>query len=266
VNNTCAADPGFCANDAACGIGRICVNAVCTSGCRNDDGCSGLQTCDVASLSCREPAMCAGDIDCFSPRVCTLGACQAPNSCVLDAECGPGLRCNAMTRQCEAFFGCANNAECGQGFTCSAGACVENQGCMNDQNCVPGDICSGNRCVASQCANLPLMQPGVAQNGLLVGAFSSFTPACNPANVPNAGDSALRFVLAAPATVTFEALGTAVTLALSADCETVNLQTIACGTPAALGAVNLPAGEYTVVIEGVNGATGLYSLTYRIAP
>jgi hypothetical protein len=255
-------NPAACANDGACGAGSICVNASCRGGCRNDNGCDGAQTCNAMSLTCVEPMMCNGDVDCLGDRVCRQNFCQDVIACANDNDCGPGFRCNAQTQSCEPFFGCVDAADCARGFTCTQNVCVENQVCAANADCAVDRVCEAQRCTAIRCAGLATLRNGVAVNGALVAGVSDFDLVCDPANGLGSSDEAYTFTLAAPARVDFDTGGVAVFLTVGRTCNTPEM--VACDDGADFAPVELPAGTYFVSVTGADGATGNFSLTLRV--
>ena len=118
-------------------------------------------------------------------------------------------------------------------------------------------MCRNGDCLSAACANAATIRVGDVLNGQLVAGTADFALACDPANVVPAPDRAFRFTLAAPARIRFTVAGVAAFVYITSGCDGA-APVEACG--AALGAVNLPAGDHTVVVEGVGGAVGNFTI------
>lgn len=111
------------------------------------DGCSGLQTCDSVTNSCREPAICIRDQDCFEGRICFENACAFDvevtqlGGCLRDSQCaaeGSDLFCNLLIHRCQPSGPCQSDAQCPGDLVCEAGVCLP---CGVDADCPGGLVC-----------------------------------------------------------------------------------------------------------------------------
>lgn len=127
VDGACLASADTCQFSFECGVGRICVNQLCTTACTADAMCGAGLTCDEASGSCVAippvPGMCTDDAACGAGRVC------------IDSSC---------------YDGCTTDATCGAGRYCAAGVCRPDTRprpfCSSDADCAPGRPCIGGVC------------------------------------------------------------------------------------------------------------------------
>jgi hypothetical protein len=128
-----------CANDAACGTGRVChpvLKACVTS-------CTGASDCPAAEKTCAR-------FDGTAATAATPGFCQ----CSTDALCGMstmGNVCSTATKQCTAK--CTSSASCPTGFTCNAtsGQCIGTT--MNTDAGTDGGMMNTDAGVACNSAN-----------------------------------------------------------------------------------------------------------------
>ncbi len=175
-----------CGASADCALGLWCRQGLCRhredvvlcpSGSREE--CPSGQRCNTASLVCEEDLGCVDDADCGAEARCNPGlhACvprctQTPGppvcepgerceeglcvQCEEDAECGPGLFCDAAGR-CAATPRCYSDRDCTVPLRCHvpSGACLpesppctSDDGCADDRRC---DVGTGT-CVPRSCA------------------------------------------------------------------------------------------------------------------
>lgn len=119
--------------------------------------------------------------------------------CSTDAECGPGLQCNAFSKKCN-FNGagssgnqCGSNSDCGSGETCKAGLCVggscsSNSSCKNptpicsssvcspcstNSQCLTGEQCQGGACLSTTSVQAPTA--GTCPSGTTLSGGSCIT-------------------------------------------------------------------------------------------
>ncbi|MBZ4417999.1 hypothetical protein [Myxococcus sp. RHSTA-1-4] len=174
-----------CTASTDCALGMWCRQGLCRarpdvvlcpSGTRAE--CPSGQRCNGVSLVCEEDLGCAEDADCgaeercntglhacvprcteaTASRVCASGERCADGRCVqceADAECGPGLLCDAAGR-CAATPRCYSDRDCAVPLLCHvpSGACLprpppctSDDGCAADQRC---DVGTGT-CVPRAC-------------------------------------------------------------------------------------------------------------------
>lgn len=107
---------------------------------------------------------CDKDDHCHEGEFCVNGMCQ---QCRGDADCQPGLRCNAgrcdpiagyckTAADCPEGQGCINNrcapcqadGDCTAGSKCNAGKCLSPGTCQKDEDCPENHECQAGRCVA----------------------------------------------------------------------------------------------------------------------
>lgn len=163
--------------------------------------------------------LCVDSFDCPVGELCVNGTCQSDvelcepgdeaclSGCEVDAECGPGERCNALTGECveddrpddpcdgaceddevcdedtgrcEAAPECDRDGDCASGEVCEGGECVagESPECEEDADCGAGESCVGGACEA-------VVEEGCQDNGdcavgercnVLSGACQAITP------------------------------------------------------------------------------------------
>ncbi|MFP2907924.1 hypothetical protein ACLESD_23315 [Pyxidicoccus sp. 3LFB2] len=175
-----------CTASADCALGMWCRQGLCRH--REDvvlcpsstsEECPSGQRCNGASLVCEEDLGCVDDADCgleercntglhacvpactetTASQVCESGERCAEGRCVqceADAECGPGLLCDAAGR-CAATPGCYSDRDCTVPLLCHAPSgqclpepppCTSDEVCEDDQRC---DVGTGT-CVPRACA------------------------------------------------------------------------------------------------------------------
>ena len=175
-----------CTASADCALGMWCRQGLCRqradvvlcpSGTR--DECPSGQRCNLASLVCEEDLGCVEDADCgpeercntglhacvprctetTASQVCASGERCAEGRCVqceADAECGPGLYCDAAGR-CAVTPRCYSDRDCTVPLLCHlpSGACLPGApSCTSDDGCAAGQRCEvgTGTCVPRACA------------------------------------------------------------------------------------------------------------------
>jgi hypothetical protein len=117
-------DVAPCSISQPCGDGLVCADGNCVAACTLDS-CGAAGFCDEATGVC---VQCRDNVD-----------------------CGPGLVCNAFTRQCTGdVAGCTQNSDCDRGFCdVSKGSCVE---CLQTSDCGEGQRCDDltRSCITDQ--------------------------------------------------------------------------------------------------------------------
>ena len=173
-----------CTASADCALGRWCRQGLCRarvdvvlcpSGTR--DECPSGQRCNTASLVCEEDLGCVEDMDCGPTERCNAGLHACVPRCFEDTVCASGERCaDGRCVQCEA------NAECGPGLFCdAAGRCAASPRCYSDRDCgVP------LACHVPSGACLPRLPPCTSDDGCApdqrceVGTGACVPRACQP--------------------------------------------------------------------------------------
>lgn len=104
-----------CDGNDDCQGGLVCVNKQCVQ-CADDDACGPGKVCRAGA--CEAKPECAKDDDCADGKVCQAGKCQA---CTADSECGPGGKCNAGA--CKRATACTTDEQCADDEDCIDGYC-----------------------------------------------------------------------------------------------------------------------------------------------
>ena len=129
----CGPDGGACELDAG-----LCFECLAEGDC----GDPTRPRCDVGQRRC---FACLPQSDnCDRTHFCQLvgSEYQCSFGCKGDADCGMGMRCDAMAHQC---VGCLGDADCPPGKVCGANRCVA--GCSDQHPCGPNVSCCGGQCV-----------------------------------------------------------------------------------------------------------------------
>ncbi len=153
------ADVSLCpgGKTAECPQGERCnqLTLVCEEdlGCSTNDDCSAGEICNVGSRQCQprctvdtQAAVCAASERCVNEK-CV--------QCATDAECGPGLTCDAAGN-CSAGSRCYSDRDCSVPLVClvQTGACLQKApACRTDDNCATNQRCDvpSGRCIARDC-------------------------------------------------------------------------------------------------------------------
>lgn len=102
--------------------------------------CPQGERCNVVTTVCEEDLGCSTDDDCSSGEVCNTGSRACVPRCTVDTQatvCAAGERC--VNSKC---VQCAADAECGPGLTCdAAGKCVAGSHCYSDRDCTVPLVC-----------------------------------------------------------------------------------------------------------------------------
>lgn len=257
---------GECQVDGDCDAGEICEADTCRAGCRIDDDCPGNQVCDPADFDCREPMVCADDVDCLGGRECVDGACQEPVlECVGDPDCPGAGQCNDGV--CFGVQACQGNDECIAPLRCLDGFCALPAVCADDGDCRPGQVCNdiSGACEDALCPALPVLEEGVARPRTIAEGDQRLNLDC-PAIVRQGAEpgDAWRFNLGADGAVSVQVAGLAANVWILDGCTFRGETVLSCGA-APLDGGNLPAGDYTIIVEGAGGATGDYDITVQVA-
>jgi RHS repeat-associated protein len=189
---TCRSEGGGCTSRDQCGVGDICVDGQCKSGCVGDQSCpstnpdctdsgecpAGMQ-CPTISNGWRfgkpgrricEPPNCCEDPSDFGKSTPECGLCVCTPNCSSkscgDADLSDGCqgRCNAVCAP--GSSGCQVNSDCTAGYMCRAHSCVPSGICSRPDlappNCGPGTLCgpcptvSPSNCEDRQCGTDPV--------------------------------------------------------------------------------------------------------------
>ena len=119
----------MCANDAACGAGRACVDGRCVDACTSDATCGAGRYCasGVCVIDDRPHPFCTSDAQCMPGHPCRGGACRTP--CSTTPDCA---RFDVTFNYCldmlcvttnEATSNCTLSADCMAGQECVDGIC-----------------------------------------------------------------------------------------------------------------------------------------------
>ena len=153
---TCAAQ--LCGSARDCNAGQRCNGRtfVCETdlGCASGDACPANTACNLASGQC-EPA-CTPDTAvqiCGAVTPCVGGRCV---QCEKDADCGPGLSCNAGAGRCEGPSACRSSRDCTVPLLCdrATGTCAAARPpCASNEQCATDERCDSRlgQCVAGAC-------------------------------------------------------------------------------------------------------------------
>jgi hypothetical protein len=169
ASHVCRQQLGACTIDADCGKGfrcgplQTCLLAV--RGCRLDEGCLLGEVCDQLLAECVPRPRCGADQSCPLELGCDQAAGLCWRSCLGDADCGPGERC--QSGRCSGAQACSSATSCPSGLTCDpvlaicrpegAGLCAP---CDRDADCGgPTDFClllgagsfCGRECLTRAC-------------------------------------------------------------------------------------------------------------------
>lgn len=104
-----------------------------------------LPPADAGDREAPVSAACNEDADC--DRVVGRETCDRLRGicveCLIDAECGDGMRC--IQRQCQEEQSCENSLDCSLAAVCDddTGMCVE---CVAGSDCDPGSLCADAHC------------------------------------------------------------------------------------------------------------------------
>jgi hypothetical protein len=140
-----------------CPQGERCnrVNLVCEEdlGCSTNDDCSAGELCNTGSRQCQP--RCTVDTQaevCAAGQRCVKELCV---QCATDAECGPGLSCDAAGN-CSAGSRCYTDRDCSVPLVClvQTGACLPRApACRSDANCAANQRCDvpSGRCIPRDC-------------------------------------------------------------------------------------------------------------------
>jgi hypothetical protein len=140
-----------------CPQGERCnqINLVCEEdlGCSTNDDCSAGEICNTGSRQCQP--RCTVDTQasvCAAGQRCVAEKCV---QCATDAECGPGLTCDAAGN-CSAGSRCYTDRDCSVPLVClvQTGACLQKApACRTDDNCAANQRCNvaSGRCIARDC-------------------------------------------------------------------------------------------------------------------
>lgn len=175
-----------CTASTDCALGMWCRQGLCRQ--REDvvlcpagtgEECPSGQRCNTMNLVCEEDLGCVEDADCGPEERCNVGlhacvpccteataeqVCESGERCAdsrcvqceADAECGPGLLCDAAGR-CAVTPRCYSDRDCTVPQVCHvpSGACLprpppcaSDDGCAPEQRCDPGT----GTCVPRACA------------------------------------------------------------------------------------------------------------------
>ena len=157
VKEECATDTRLCALRAGwgsqcavnddCQAGSWCKQglcqarsdvSLCVSGHNSD--CPQGERCNQITLVCEEDLGCSIDLDCSAGEICNTGSRQCQPRCTVDTQadiCAAGQRC--VSEKC---VQCAADAECGPGLTCdAAGNCSAGSRCYTDRDCSVPLVC-----------------------------------------------------------------------------------------------------------------------------
>ncbi len=184
----CALRSGWgaeCATNDDCQLGSWCKQGLCLPRAQVSL-CPGAQTtecpqgerCNQLTLVCEEDLGCSTDDDCSAGEICNTGSracqprctvdtqaeiCPAATRCVeekcvqcgSDADCGPGLACDAAGN-CSAGTRCYTDRDCSVPLVClvQTGACLPRApSCRSDDNCAANQRCDvpSGRCIARDC-------------------------------------------------------------------------------------------------------------------
>ena len=103
-------EPESCESHDDCLGSRICKDAVCTDGCRDDADCPGALSCDTSTQQCVEVTPCVSAASCLGDRLCLDGACADP--CTVNEDCGGSQVCLVETGRCMASGACVGPEDC----------------------------------------------------------------------------------------------------------------------------------------------------------
>ena len=183
-----------CTAHAACVAGSYCVQGLCldpvkprvvgsqTCGvqiCGSDRDCNPGQRCNERTFVCEQDLGCLAGSPCAKGQVCNPGSgacepgCTAQTAaqvcgalvpciagrcvqCARDADCGPGLSCDAGAGVCRGPSGCGSSRDCEPPKTCdrATATCALPRGpCTSNESCAPDERCETRtgRCVPGAC-------------------------------------------------------------------------------------------------------------------
>jgi hypothetical protein len=142
---------------AECPQGERCnqITLVCEEdlGCSTNDDCSAGEICNTGSRQCQPRCTVDTQADvCSAGQRCVDEKCV---QCATDAECGPGLTCDAAGN-CSAGTRCYTDRDCSVPLVClvQTGACLAKApACRSDDNCASNQRCDvpSGRCIARDC-------------------------------------------------------------------------------------------------------------------
>lgn len=174
-----------CTTNDQCQAGEWCMQGLCRDRSVVNLCPGGLSTecpdgfrCNTITSVCEEDLGCAENADCAGNEVCNKGLhacvprcsvetqstiCSGAERCVNemcvqcagDADCGPGLVCDAAGR-CSSGNRCYTNQDCKIPLVCyvPTGACLDKPPpCVSDDNCAKTQRCevSTGRCITRAC-------------------------------------------------------------------------------------------------------------------
>lgn len=155
VAGTCLGAPRPCSDGIDCtadscdeATGCVYDGAQCECGpgvlCDDGEACNGVETCDLATLSCKAGTPIANNVPCNDGLICTENDRCTGGACVGTAvACDDGVPCTVDACS-EAAGGCTEDAA----------ACA----CLGDEDCPDSNLCDGrawcdleeNRCASGQ--------------------------------------------------------------------------------------------------------------------
>ncbi len=114
-----------------CSLGQYCVQGLCLSPANNS---TAMDACNV--ITCMQNADCPSGDRCDTQNdVCVLNL-----GCENDSECPTGDKCDVAANICVPLCTAENAAQvCGVKQICYMGACVQ---CLKDSDCPPGEMCN----------------------------------------------------------------------------------------------------------------------------
>ena len=142
-------DVGSCSISQPCAEGLACADGSCVAACTSDS-CGADGFCDDSSGVC---VQCRDNVDCGPGLVCNAFTRQCTGDvagCSQDSDCDRGL-CDVSKGSC---VECLQASDCGDGQRCDdlTRACITDQGCTSDFNCGgTTPVCETSSQVCVQC-------------------------------------------------------------------------------------------------------------------
>ncbi len=114
---------------------EVCFSGSCRNPCEDRNACGLNALCQSANhvKTCSCPPTFTGNPEVECVRI--------PNTCVNDAGCSKGMRCNDGI----CMLGCKNDDNCATNERCQAGMCMLT--CRLDNDCFLGHVCLNNMCL-----------------------------------------------------------------------------------------------------------------------